>query len=122
MSMMRVCELVESELDKIADRGLTSGNIETAYKLVDMYKDLKEAENMMGGYSNRGYSNADRMPRYDEAGSSYGRGRMYSNDSGVRNLDEYLTDYTSKIENMYKESRPEEREVIKRHLDKLKSM
>lgn len=118
MSMMRVCELVESELNKIADRGLTSGNIETAYKLVDMYKDLKEAESMSGGYSNANYAN--RM--YDEYGSSYGRGRMYSNDSGVRDLDGYLTEYTAKLENMYKESRPEEREVIKRHMDKLRAM
>ncbi len=118
-----MCELVESELKKIVDRGVTSGNIEVAYKLVDMYKDLKEVEGMDGGYSERRgrmYSNAY-MPRYDERGSSY-EGGHYSTANGVRDLDDYLGEYTEKIEKMYKESRPEERELIKKYMNKLKTM
>lgn len=40
----KMCRNVVSEMNSIADRGLTSGNIETAYKLVDMYKDFKNVE------------------------------------------------------------------------------
>ena len=93
------------ELEKIAEKGLTTSNLETAYKLVDMYKDLKNTEywetkgeyydtvlmEMQGGYSqNDGYSmmeddysmrgrKRDRMGRYSRedgmGGQSYARGR-----------------------------------------------
>lgn len=35
---------ITDELEKIADKGLNNSNLETAYKLVDMYKDLKNVE------------------------------------------------------------------------------
>ena len=35
---------VKKELDTIADKGLTSSNLDTAYKLIDIYKDIKEAK------------------------------------------------------------------------------
>lgn len=68
--MKKLCELIESELGKIAEKGLTTSNLETAYKLIDMYKDLKNTEywetkgeyydtvlmEMQGGYSERDYS------------------------------------------------------------------
>lgn len=103
--MKKLCELIESELGKIAEKGLTTSNLETAYKLVDMYKDLKNTEywetkgeyydtvlmEMQGGYSqNDGYSmmdddysmrgrKRDRMGRYSRedgmGGQSYARGR-----------------------------------------------
>lgn len=102
--MKKLCELIESELSKIAEKGLTTSNLETAYKLVDMYKDLKNTEywetkgeyydtvlmEMQGGYSERDYSmmeddysmrgrKRDRMGRYSRedgmGGQSYARGR-----------------------------------------------
>ena len=103
--MMKMCELIEMELGKIAEKGLTTSNLETAYKLIDMYKDLKNTEywetkgeyydtvlmEMQGGYSqNDGYSmmeddyamkgrKRDRMGRYSRddgmGGQSYARGR-----------------------------------------------
>ena len=103
--MKKLCELIESELSKIAEKGLTTSNLETAYKLVDMYKDLKNTEyweikgeyydtvlmEMQGGYSqNDGYSmmeddysmrgrKRDRMGRYSRddgmGGQSMARGR-----------------------------------------------
>lgn len=42
--MERMCEVVEMEIGKIADNGLTQGNLETAYKLIDMYKDIKNTK------------------------------------------------------------------------------
>lgn len=106
--MKKLCELIESELGKIAEKGLTTSNLETAYKLVDMYKDLKNTEywetkgeyydtvlmEMQGGYSERDYSmmeddysmrgrKRDRMGRYSRddgmGGQSYARGRGGNN-------------------------------------------
>lgn len=65
MKMHKLCEVIEAELSKIAEKGLTTSNLETAYKLIDMYKDLKNTdywetkgeyymtvlEEMQGGYS-----------------------------------------------------------------------
>lgn len=100
--MKKLCELIESELSKIAEKGLTTSNLETAYKLVDMYKDLKNTEywetkgeyymtvldEMQSGYSENyammddDYSmrgrKRDRMGRYSRddgmGGQSYARG------------------------------------------------
>ena len=102
--MKKFCELIEMELGKIADKGLTTSNLDAAYKLVDMYKDLKNTDywetkgeyydtvlmEMQGGYSHTDgrmmdddYSmrgrKRDRMGRYsrddDMGGQSYARGR-----------------------------------------------
>ena len=57
-------EKTKSSIEKILDDGLNTNNIEHLYKLVDIYKDAKEVENMnYGNYSGRN-------PGYD----SYGRG------------------------------------------------
>lgn len=107
--MKKLCELIESELSKIAEKGLTTSNLETAYKLVDMYKDLKNTEywetkgeyymtvldEMQGGYSqNDGYPmmgddysmrgrKRDRMGRYSRedgmGGQSMARGGRRDN-------------------------------------------
>lgn len=52
--MMMMCDAIEKEIGKIAEKGLTTSNLETAYKLIDMYKDLKTVEAM----DDAGYSNA----------------------------------------------------------------
>lgn len=93
-NMEKLCNLICDELDKIAEKGLTTTNLETAYKLVDMYKDLKDAdyrsakkeyyeqEMGMDGYSEARrrdsmgrYSRADgrMMPDYDRDSSYRGR-------------------------------------------------
>lgn len=103
--MEKLCKVIEQELDKIAEKGLTTSNLETAYKLVDMYKDLKNTEywetkgeyydyvlmEMQGGYSENyammddDYSmrgrKRDKMGRYSREdgmmrdGQSMARGR-----------------------------------------------
>lgn len=42
--MHELLDKVERELEKIGEKGLTSSNLETAYKLIDIYKDIKEAK------------------------------------------------------------------------------
>lgn len=75
--MTKMCRIIEEEIHKITEKGLNTGNIETAYKLVDMYKDLKNTEywdtkseyymavldEMQGGYSQR-YQKRDSRGRY----------------------------------------------------------
>ncbi len=105
----RLCNAIEEELGKIADKGFTTTNIETAYKMIDMYKDIKNSEyfdakseyymtaidEMQGGeYSERGYSRdggmgsgnysnrRDSRGRYSREGgndSGYGQGSSYAN-------------------------------------------
>lgn len=60
--MSKLCMVIEEELHKIASKGLNTSNLDTAYKLIDMYKDLKKTEFVememeeMGGYSKEGYA------------------------------------------------------------------
>lgn len=71
---------VKKELDNIATKGLTSSNLETTNKLVDIYKDIVEiCEKEEGGetmYSSRGY---------DDDYNARGRAR----DSRGRYMDSY---------------------------------
>lgn len=105
----RMCDIIEGELGKIAEKGLTTGNLETAYKLIDMYKDLKNTkywdtkteyymavlDEMRGGYSERGYMRND--GDYGEHRNNRGRysrtdGRMmpdYGRDSSYANRGEH---------------------------------
>lgn len=104
-------EVVCNELDKIADKGLTAGNLEHAFKLVDMYKDLMETEywdvkkdyyrseqgysrtNHGGGHYQQeqyhdGYSERrrrDSMGRYSRNDSSYDGGNSYGDYSRNNN-------------------------------------
>ena len=89
MEMDRMLNVICDEIDKIADKGLTTANLETAYKLIDMYKDLKTVEGMEdGGYSEYdGYSarrKRDSRGRYSNSdgysGKHYSGGRGYSRD------------------------------------------
>lgn len=108
MKMHKLCEVIETELSKIAEKGLTTSNLETAYKLVDMYKDLKNTDywetkgeyydtvlmEMQGGYSEGsrrmmedGYSmrgrRRDRMGRYSrDDGMSYEGGQSMARGRG----------------------------------------
>ena len=39
-----LCARIEDELSKIADSGLTTGNLDMTYRLIDMYKDIKNTQ------------------------------------------------------------------------------
>lgn len=40
----KLMQNIREELDKIAEKGLNTGNLETAYKLIDMLKDMENVE------------------------------------------------------------------------------
>ena len=97
--MKKLCELIETELSKIVEKGFTNTNLETAYKLVDMYKDIKNTEywdtkgeyydtvlaEMQGGYSERDYSMMD--DDYAMRGRKRDRMGRYSREDGMRHDD-----------------------------------
>jgi hypothetical protein len=56
-------ETTKKSIEKILDEGLNTNNLEHLYKLIDIYKDAKEVENM-------NYGEYGRRTGYD----SYGRG------------------------------------------------
>ena len=71
--LQKLTELVEKELRAVEEKGLTTANLESTYKLVDILKDIKEIESeqkeMMGGQYQMPY-----MP-YMEGGSGRGYDR-----------------------------------------------
>ena len=60
---------VKKELYAIADKGITSSNLESTYKLIDIYKDIKEAEyyDKMSGNMN----NVDKYNYLDDDWNTY---------------------------------------------------
>ena len=52
-----LCARIEDEISNIAEKGLTSGNLDTAFKLIDMYKDIKNTEY----WDKKGEYNGDRQ-------------------------------------------------------------
>lgn len=174
MMLERICD----EMRKIAEKGLNTGNLETAYKLVDMYKDIKNTEywetksEYYGAVlsemkSGEGYSERrkrDSRGRYSRDGgggysyegdSSYrGNGRGYSRNDGydrnnggqyerfmdsknsyrsskspdckkrmMETLEEYMDDFSHQMEEMLRDSDcQEERDTIKRYINKIKSI
>ena len=98
-----LCTRIEDELSKIADNGLTTGNLEMTYKLIDMYKDIKNTQywdkkveyyntvldEMRSGYNDnyreRGRK-SDSMGRYSRSDGrmmypDYDRGSSYGDES-----------------------------------------
>ena len=97
--MKKLCEIIENELHKIAEKGLTTSNVDTAYKLVDMYKDLKNTDywetkgeyymavldEMQGGYAEGNYSTMEED--YAMRGRKRDRMGRYSRDDGMMHED-----------------------------------
>lgn len=118
----KLCKHIDNELHKIEEKGLNQGNLETAYKLIDMYKDMAKAEYYkmmteqamgdmggMGGYAGmysgygNGYSGTSTpphtrgmMPDREE----YGMESSYSRRGGRRSRDS-MGRYTSNYSGAY---------------------
>lgn len=149
MKHEKMLEVICEEIDKIAEKGLTTQNLENAYKLIDMYKDLKTVEGMEeyseDDYSGRG-RRRDSMGRYArryDDGSSYTGGygdgyerrymnskRAYRNDhsmaakqSMIADLDEYMMEMREKLREMKRDAdTQEERDTIDKYVKVLDRM
>jgi len=149
MKSEKMLDVICEEIDKIAEKGLTTQNLETAYKLIDMYKDLKTVEGMDDyaeeNYSQRGMSmrgrgrgaRRDSMGRYsrayDEGNSFDGERRymdskrMYRNEHSMASkqdmldsLDEYMDSMHTKLKELKRDAdTQEERDTIDRYIKML---
>ena len=77
----KMMQNIHEELDKIAEKGLNTSNLETAYKLIDMWKDMENVEywkckkeyynqvmdEMDGGEYSEARRKRDSMGRYSRA-------------------------------------------------------
>lgn len=85
-------EILPQKIHEIFEKGLTTANIEHAYKLIDMYKDLKEVEHwdaedqQEGQYSQRG-RRRDRMGRFARNDGSYAYDNGESYEDGYAQAD-----------------------------------
>lgn len=93
----RVIEKMTESINKILDEGLNTQNIELMYKLVDIYKDIKEVENMYSDYGRRaGYDAYGRgsYGNYMEYGrGNYGRQGYDAKYRGDEYIDRMHSDY-----------------------------
>lgn len=80
-------EIAEKELKAIEDKGLTSSNLDNAYKLVEIMKGVDKIEMMQdgSGYSRDGYSRD--MEDYSRDRGGYSREGDYSRDGNYSNGD-----------------------------------
>ena len=84
--MHKLRENAEKELKAIEEKGLTSSNLDNAYKLVEIMKGVDKIEMMQdgGGYSRDGYSRDMEDYSWERGGYSrngdYSREGNYSND------------------------------------------
>lgn len=79
----RIIKEAEDKIKSILDEGINATNLEHLYKLVDIYKDTKEVDNMnygaygnyngYGNYSGRGPSRGSYGDGYGNYGDNYGR-------------------------------------------------
>ena len=90
--MKELLRKVEKELESIGDKGLTSANLDTTYKLIDIYKDIKEAcyyETMTEmNDDNYGARRRDSMGRYMERDGRYSESRDYNTHYPLTERDE----------------------------------
>ena len=146
--MNAICD----EIDKIAEKGLTTSNLETAYKLIDMYKDLVTVEAMeesdysetyaymdgdsmargrnakrdsRGRYSRNSMRNESRdfaEARYSQAKYDYRNSRA-GKDDVMASLEEKMRELRNELKDMSRDSDfPEEREKIDKYVSALDRM
>ena len=128
----KVCEY----LDKTANQNLDAADIDYLSKVVDIYKDIKEVQNMnnygeYNDYGRRGYDTKYRgesymdgmrgsYRNYEEARNEYNRGNYGAKEDGLKEL-EYMMHAAIKFIKMIKEeaTSPEEQEIVRKHIAKL---
>lgn len=133
----KLCEYIE----EVGQSNLDNTDIDYLFKVVDIYKDLKEVENMNYGryeeyneYGRRGVDSRYRASKYmdgmrgsyeayEEARNEYNRGNYGAKEDGIEEL-EYMLHAAMKFIKTIKEqaTSPEEQEVVRRHIMKISEM
>ena len=92
----KVIEKMKESINNQLEQGLNTQNIDVLYKLVDIYKDMKEVENMnYGNYMGRnvGYDSYGRNYGNMEYGRNYGRQGYDSKYRGDEYIDRMHNEY-----------------------------
>lgn len=111
--MQRLEERVCKELENIGDKGLTSSNLDTTYKLIDIYKDIKEAH----------YYEVKAKKYEDWVESEEVHGEHFLTESQDEQINKIMDHIDKLIYELYNYTGTRaEKDIIKRHIDKLKSM
>lgn len=144
----KLCEYIKNA----GSKNLDATDIDYLYKVVDIYKDLKEVENMNNGYGRynaygneygreynnsygrrgvdaryRGESYMDGMNgsyrNYEDARNEYNNGNYGAKEDGLKEL-EYMMHSAMKFIKMIKEeaTSPEEQEIVRKHIMKISEM
>lgn len=148
--MHKLIENIDKEIDCIAEQGINNGNIEVLSKLVDIKKDITTIEAMEGEtemryydenpysyYGNGSYGRRyrGRDDRISERGRRiiegidnyrYGRDR-YMDGGNSKQMQEGLEDVMYSVCGLVETivdlaETPEEKEIVRKHVDKLKNI
>lgn len=145
--MEMLLKRVRKELDAIADKGISSSNLETTNKLVDIYKDLKEICAMDNEtYDARGRRDSSRysgdrynfhpideryeryLSRMRDGMSDYGEGRNRYRDGGsesrmIDGIEMTMGAVINFVESLmdYAET-SQEKEIVRKYINKLKNV
>lgn len=136
---------VGKELDAIADKGITSSNLETTYKLIDIYKDIKEicqmedkeetydarrSRDSMGRYNSRPLDEKTEryMLRIKEGMEDYNEGRMRYRDGGseARMIDGIemtmgaIVNFIDSLMDIAETS--QEKEIVRKYVNKIRNV
>ena len=152
MEMEHLLKRVKKELDAIADKGITSSNLETTYKLIDIYKDIYEADHYMGktyegrgdkwdrdDYNERYYIERfndhpldDRNERYltrmREGIADYNAGKMRYRDGGsdqrmIDGIEMAMGALVNFVESLMDHTdTAQEKEIVRKYVNKLKNV
>lgn len=124
--MNKMLNVICEEIDKIADKGLTTSNLDTAYKLIDMYKDLKTVGAMEeAGYSENYEDNPMSYRGYSRGNMSEGRQHYvrghYSRDNGMSDRS-YADQQYSQAKMAYRNSRAGKQDVMESLNQKMREL
>lgn len=145
--MKELIEKTEEYISKAGKQNLDASDIDYLGKVVDIYKDLKEVENMnnygrenygrYGEYNEYGRRGVDSRYRgesymdgmngsyrnYEAARYEYNNGNYGAKEDGLKEL-EYMMHSAMKFIKMIKDeaTSPEEQEIFRKHIAKISEM
>ena len=89
----KLIKTTEKSIKKILDEGISTGNLEYLDKLVDIYKDAKEVQNMNGEYGNYGRNYYGEYGRYNDSYGRRGYDTKYRGEDKLEEMHGYYRDY-----------------------------
>ena len=144
--MEELLRKVVKELDNIGEKGISASNLDTAYKLIDIYKDIKEAcyyeDQTNHSYDGRSRDSRGRymehyplderserhFNRIREGMYNYNEGKMRYKDGNskermIDGVEMTMSAIVNFIESMidFAET-PTEKEIVRKYVDKLKNI